>query len=120
MRATVLLILFPLFLNAQMDFYGEELWVQEISEDTTLIRGQHFGIDSGEYLMYRWVVHKDGELYGTYLGKEGNPFLRIVLSPGNYSITRYTDYYTSGEQTGVTKSKRLDFYYRNPLEYSSE
>lgn len=107
MKTVILLLFLPLLVNAQYDSYGEELSIQDISADTLTVRGEHFGIDSGPTLEFRWEVHKEGQLYGTFVGAEGNPFLRVLLPAGDYRIVRYTYYFTEGKVSGITESQEL-------------
>ncbi len=122
MKLLLLLItILPLSVNAQticIERFGEGLEVESIAGDTVTIIGQEFGIASGHDLVYRYVVYRDGQLHGVYLGMDDNPFLRILLSPGSYRVIRYSDYYSPAGQTGITESKVVEFCLLPPVEYS--
>lgn len=116
---TILIYMAPA--NAQrpkIENHGEQLTVTAITQDTVLICGQDFGIASGPEATYRWAVYRTGKLHGVYLGLDGNPFLRVVLGPGTYTVIRYTDYYSPEGQTGITESGKVEFCMLPPLEYN--
>jgi len=118
MRLILLFLLLPLLASAQYDRYGEQLFVQDIAGNTLSLRGQHFGIDSGPDMEFKWEIHKDGELYKVFQRKENDPFLKVTLLLGNYRIVRYTYYYTDGVVTGITESEALDlsFPFKDPVQ----
>lgn len=125
MRIAITLLTFFIYLaptNAQerpqIENRGEHLTVAAINGDTVLITGQEFGVASGPESMYRWAVYRAGKLHGVYLGLSGDPFLRVVLGPGTYTVIRYTDYYSPDGQTGITESRKIEFTMLTPLEYS--
>lgn len=120
--AILLFVLLPVLGNAQaacIENHGEEIWLQDAHGDTLVFRGQDFGIASGPESMYRWVVTRSGHLDAVYLTQAGDPLLQILATgPGEYRVTRYTDYYTAGILTGVVESKTIAFTIRTPLEYN--
>lgn len=109
MRAAILLLFLPIFGFGQMDAYGEKLWVEAVAGDTITFRGEHFGIDSGPEMEFKWAIQKNGEEYGVFLEEESNLFLRVILPEGDYRIVRYTYYYTDGKVTGITESREIAF-----------
>lgn len=109
MKAILLFLLIPVFGFGQMDSYGEKLWVEAISGDTITLRGEHFGIDSGPEMEFKWAIQKDGQEYGIFPKEENDLFLQLSLPYGDYRIVRYTYYYADGKVMGITESREIVF-----------
>lgn len=110
MKTVVLFfLLLPTLAFGQYDRYGEHLAVEDIAGNTISISGQHFGIDSGPEMEFKWEVYKNEELYQVHKCAEDKRDVKLTLAPGNYRIVRYTYYYSEGQVTGITESESLIF-----------